>query len=84
MAKRRSVEVKDRILHILREKPLTYAELERKVNTGFRTILASCEELASYGQVDVKKVDRHPANGRPAYFVSLTGLGQEHLQKHKK
>lgn len=84
MAKRGSYEIKKQILMAVREKPATYAKLERKVDTGFRTIKANCEELSDYGYITVEKVERDPANGRPSFSVSITGQGQEFLQKRKK
>ena len=82
MPKRPSSEIKDRILMVLREKPeITYAQLERKVNTGFRTIKLSAEELVKYGLVEIKKIEKHPSNGKPAYELSLTEQGQKSLQR---
>ena len=81
MTKRPSADIRKRILMVLREEPLTYAKLERKVNTGFRTIKASCEELATYGQVSIRKVEKHPSNGKPAYVLSLTEQGQKTIAR---
>ena len=80
--KRPSAQIRERILMVLREKPeVTYAQMERKINTGFRSIKASSEELVKYGLVEVRKIEKHPANGRPAYFLSLTEQGQKSLQR---
>ena len=46
MAKRSSYEIKEKIMIAVREKPATYAELERKVNTAYRSIKSNCEELS--------------------------------------
>ena len=82
MAKRPSAQIRERILLVLREKPdVSYAQLERKVNTGFRSVKASSEELAKYGLVEIKKLEKHPSNGRPAYYLSLTEQGRKSLQR---
>lgn len=84
MKKRPTREIKQRILFILREKPSTYAQLERKANTGYRTVKTICEDLEQYGQVEVKHIEKHPANGRPSYEVNLTNQGRESIKKLKK
>ncbi|HIH91598.1 TPA: hypothetical protein HA281_02240 [Candidatus Woesearchaeota archaeon] len=84
MPKRSSYEVDKKILMVLKEGPVTYAKLERKVNTGFRTIKSRCEHLETLGSVKVKKIDRHPATGRPSFEVSITGAGMEALKRFKE
>lgn len=83
MAKRSSIAIKQSILSSIQSSPLTYAQLERKVNTGFRSIKANCEELAFYGLVEIKCTKEHPANGRPSYEVNITGRGIEILKKKR-
>jgi predicted ArsR family transcriptional regulator len=80
MPKRPSFEIKKKILACLREKPLSYAELERKINTGFRTVKANCEELDLLGDVKID-VAKHKANGRKAHMVSITTQGIKLLGK---
>ena len=53
MPKRSSYDIKKIILHKVKEKMATYAELERKLSTGYRTIKSNCEELAEYDLVDI-------------------------------
>ena len=72
------------MLFILKEKSSTYAQLERKVNTGYRTVKAICKDLEQYGQVEIKRIERHPANGKPSYKVQLTEQGQATLKRLKK
>lgn len=84
MPKRQTKDIKNKALFVLREKPATYAQLERKLNTGYRTVRAICEDLEVYGQVEVKHIRKHPSNGRPAYEVHLTSHGHETLKKLKK
>jgi len=82
MKKRSSYEIKSKIILTIREKPTTYAKLERKLNTGYRTIKANCKELEQFGQVEIKTI-KHPSNGKKAYIVSITKLGIRFLDKKK-
>lgn len=84
MGKRTSYEIKQRILMAVKERPASYAELERKVNTGFRSVKSNSEELSDYGYVTVEKVERDPANGRPSFKVKLSESGRKFLEKVKK
>ena len=83
MTKRSSYEIKKKILSSVKEKSATYAELERKVNTGYRSIKANCEELELYGQIEIKTIKEHPANRRPSTIVYITNKGLDTLQKKK-
>ena len=80
--KRSSQQIKKGILQILKDgKPYSYAELERKINTGYRSIVANCKELETFGSVEIKKLDKHEANGKPYFQVSITANGREILKK---
>lgn len=78
--KRSSYQIKKQILLKVKEKPATYAELERKVNTGYRSIKSNCEELKDYDFIEVEKVI-DPANGRPSNVVKITEKGLKQLKK---
>jgi predicted transcriptional regulator len=78
MPKRSSFEIKMKILACLRERPLSFAELERKINTGYRTVKANCEELEQLGNVRIH-AGTHKANARKAYTVSITVQGEKLL-----
>lgn len=80
MPKRSSYDIKEKILYVVREKPATYAELERKVNTGYRTIKQNCEELENFGQVQVEEIE-HPANKKQSHVVHITEHGLKTLKK---
>jgi len=80
MAKRSSYAIKKLILHKVKEKPASYAELERKVNTGYRSIKSNCEELKEYDFIEIEKVI-DPANGRPSHVVKITEKGLKQLKK---
>jgi len=84
MVKRKSYEVRKKILMALREEPLSYAQLERKVNTGFRTIKQNCEELEVYDIVSIDTIDKDPSNGKPSYKIKITSQGIKSLDKLKK
>ena len=75
--KRKSQEIKKQILKILSSgKPYTYAELERKVNTGYRSIVANCQELKSFNAIKITKEKKHDANGRPYFKTEITQQGR--------
>jgi len=80
MPKRSSFEIKKKILRCVREKSLSFAELERRINTGYRTIKANAEELEQFGKVKIEGI-KHRANGRQAYMVSITGQGLKLLKR---
>ena len=84
MGKRGSYEIKKQILMVVREKPASYAELERKVNAGFRSIKNNCNELSDYGYISVEKIEKDPANGRPSFKVKLTESGRSFLSRKAK
>ena len=78
--KRSSYQIKKQILYKVKEKPASYAELERKVNTGYRSIKSNCEELKDYNFIEIEKaID--PANGRPSNIVKITEKGLKQLKK---
>lgn len=81
MVKRPSYEIKQKILLSVREKPASYAELERKVNTGFRSIKNNSKELSDYGYITIEKVERDPSNGRPSFKVKISESGRAFLSK---
>jgi len=84
MSKRVSYEIKKGILNAVREKGATYAQLERKLNTGYRTVKSNCEELAQFDLVDIEYSKEHPENGRPFHLITITEKGLEALAKKKK
>lgn len=81
MPKRTSYEVERKVLMVLREGPESLARLERKVNTGYRTVKAICEKLETYGIVEINTLQRHPKNGRPSHTVKITSQGRTALGK---
>ncbi len=84
MSKRSSFEIKEKILKHLKLGSMTYAQLERKINTGFETIKANCEELEKFGFVEINKIERHERNGRFYFQIKLTSSGLNFLQNKSK
>lgn len=82
--KRTSFEIKKKILYYIKESSLSLAQLERKVNTNYITIKNSCNELEEYGFIEIKKIEKHPSNGKPFYYISLTNKGRQIIDKNKK
>jgi len=82
MNKRGSNKIKKLILKSLDKKgDLTFAQLERKVNTGFRTIKANCEELRDFGSIKIARKLAHKANGRAYFVISITSNGKDVLKR---
>ncbi len=82
MSKRSSFEIKKDILNQLKSSSMTYAQLERKINTGFETIKLNCEELEKFGFVEVKKMNKHDRNGRPYFQIKINQKGFDFLKKN--
>ena len=79
--KRISQEIKKNILKVLSTgKSFTYSELERKVNTGYRSIVANCKELLGFNAVRINKIEKHTSNGRPYFKVQITEQGRTFLR----
>ncbi|MEK6900588.1 MAG: hypothetical protein AABX05_05675 [Nanoarchaeota archaeon] len=81
MPKRSSYQIRKQILLKVKEKPATYAELERKINTGYRSVKTNCEELSEYDLIEIETVGKHPANGKPSHIVKITEKGLKALKK---
>jgi predicted ArsR family transcriptional regulator len=83
MVKRSSYSIKKSILLQVQEKPASYAQLERKLSTGYRTVKSNCEELADYDLIKVESMKQHPTNGKPFHIVKITSKGIENLKKKR-
>ena len=81
MSKRSSFKIKEDILEYLKSSSMSYAQLERKINTGFDTIKSNCEELKKFGFVEIKKIPKHTRNGRPYFQIKITEKGLDFLKK---
>ena len=72
MRKRRTaLEIKKKILSLLKEKERSLRELETKVDTNFNTIKTQIKELEYFGLIKVIKHDKNDKNGRPFTSVRL-------------
>ena len=79
--KRTSQEIKKEILKILSNiKSLSYSELERKVNTGYKTIVSNCQELQSFDSVKITKLKDHVSNGKEYSLIKITEQGRKFLK----
>lgn len=83
MFKRKSQNIRKNILLKLKEGNASYSQLERKINTGYRTIKNNCDELEDYGLVKIESEKKHPANGRKYHVISITKEGIDFLKKVK-
>lgn len=84
MSKRKTQEVRKGILMLLKEKPLTYTQIQNKLSTNYDSVKNNCEELQLYELVAINIIDRHPENGKPSFNVHLTNRGIEIAKKLKK
>ncbi|MCK4522360.1 MAG: hypothetical protein KAU20_07345 [Nanoarchaeota archaeon] len=75
--KRSPIDIKKKIIALLKEKGRSLRELDIKVNCGYRTIIAQCKELEYLGIVKIIKHERNPKTGRPYTSVELTELGKK-------
>ncbi len=72
MKKREPLEVKKRILQVLKEdKELFLRELGIKVNTGYKTIRDQIEVLEFFDLVEVIKHKKSDKTGRPYTSIRL-------------
>ncbi len=72
MKKRKPLEIKKKILQVLREcKELSLRELDIKVNTSYKTIRDQVKELEFFGKVEVIKHEKSKKTGRPYTSVRL-------------
>lgn len=72
MTRRKGLDVKKKILQILKEDgEVTLGELERKTNTNNLTILSHLEELEYFGKVQIIKHQKSEKTGRPFTTVKL-------------
>lgn len=83
MTKRRSYDIRKKILYMVRESPVSYTRIQTKLSTNYDSVKSNCEELEFYGFVKVNKVS-NPENGRSSYEVELTPKGREIVKKIEK
>ena len=66
MTRRIALDIKKKIIELLKEKgEMSIRELETKVNTNHKTMLAQIKELEFFGLVEVVHYEKNDVNGRP-------------------
>ena len=70
------LEIKKKIIRILREKPISLRKLETKLNIGYNTIKRHCKELEFLGIIKITKTREGSVNGRPYSKVELTNYSK--------
>ncbi|MEM4398054.1 MAG: transcriptional regulator [Candidatus Woesearchaeota archaeon] len=83
MQKRTPYELRKEILMCLKEKEMTFTELQTKLSTNYDSIKKNCFELQEYEQVEIKKEKKHKKNGKPYYLVKLTEKGYKTVDTNK-
>ena len=72
MSRRGGLEIKKKILQILKENgEMSLGELERKTNGNNVTILSHIKELEFFERVEIIKHTKNPKTGRPYTSVKL-------------
>lgn len=71
--RRRPLDIKKKILSLLKNGELSLRQLESKVNTSNQTIRNHIEELVFFEKVELTRYDKHPKTGRPYTAVKLKG-----------
>lgn len=72
MSKRKPLEIKKKILEILKQEELiSIKKLEKKINTNYQTIVNNCEELEYFKFVKISKTNKDSLNGKEYLVVKL-------------
>lgn len=72
MKRRRALDIKKKILQLLKEKgELSLGDIERGTNSNNLTILSHVEELEFFGKIEVIKHEKNEKTGRPYTSVRL-------------
>lgn len=69
--RRRPIEIKKKIIKLLKGGEMSLRQLESKVNTSNQTIKNHLEELEYFGKIIFIKHLKNPKNGRPYTTVKL-------------
>jgi predicted transcriptional regulator len=82
MSNRNPLQMKKQILSALMEnKSMSYAQLEKKVNSNWQTIRSHCKELEVFNCIDVKEMKSHTRNNKPYTEINITKEGIVILKK---
>lgn len=77
MKRRIALDIKKKIIALLKNKEMSIRELETKANTNHLTIKSQIEELKFFGVVETIKHSKNEKTGRPYTSVKLTKRGEE-------
>jgi predicted ArsR family transcriptional regulator len=69
--RRKALQIKKQILKVLKNKEMTYKDLERKINTNSETIKTQIKELEYLGFVKTTKHEKSKHTGRPFTTIKL-------------
>ena len=77
--------MKKQILSALIEnKTMSYAQLEKKLNSNWQTIRSHCKELEVFNCIDVKEMKSHTRNNKPYTEINITKQGIDILKNMDK
>jgi predicted transcriptional regulator len=71
MVRRTALDIKKRILEILKNGAITPRDLETKINTNNKTIQTQLKELEFFGRVKIETYSKSEKNGRAFSLVKL-------------
>ena len=71
MGYRSGLEIKKRIIDLLKEKECVISYLERKINTSDKVLKRHLKELEYLGIVKITKHEKSPKTGRPYTTAKL-------------
>jgi len=75
--KRSPIEIKKKIIKLLKEEKRSLRDLDIRVNCGYRTVINQCEELEYLGIVKLVRHSKNPKTGRPYTTAELTSYGKK-------
>lgn len=82
MKKRSTYQLREKILFLLKEsESLTLTQIQTKLSTNYESVKNNCQDLETYGLIEIKKEKKHSKNGKPYYSVKLTKEGYSTLNR---
>lgn len=71
MKRRIALEIKKKILALLKNNEISVRELETRVNTNYLTLKTQLDELEFFGLIERTKHNRNDKNGKPYTTIRL-------------
>ncbi|MBS3123334.1 hypothetical protein J4437_01730 [Candidatus Woesearchaeota archaeon] len=84
MKKRPSYDIREKILWLVKEKELNYADINRKIGTNYYSLKKHISDLEDSGEVSLRKEEKDKTRGQLSYFVTITEHGHKTLDNKKK